>query len=63
MEAAQLSLNKAEKVRSAARTAWVVAWEVLYGALRSKFPGRQAYVEGFFTRFTKTTKVKKEPTP
>jgi hypothetical protein len=45
--------------RASARQEWGKAWEVLYGALRSMFPGRQGYVEGFFTKFAKPVKAKK----
>ena len=59
VEGAEANLAKAETTRATARQAWVKAWEVLYGELRAMFPGRQGYVEGFFTKFAKPVKVKK----
>ena len=53
LEDAKTAQAKARTTRDQARLAWLGAYEGVYGGLRKIFPGRKAYVETFFRKFSK----------
>lgn len=55
-------LAQTETHLGVARAQWLLAYDALYGDVRSMFPGRKAFVESFFPAWTKK-KVEKVDAP
>ena len=50
---AKAALDQADKNLAAARALWLLAYDGLYGDVRSMFPKRKAFVESFFPEWSK----------
>ena len=57
-EKAQIASTKLETQLSVARAQWMLAYDVLYGEMRSLFAGRRTLAESFFVDWAKAKSAK-----
>ncbi len=57
-EKAQIASTKLETQLSVARAHWMLAYDVLYGEVRSMFAGRRTLAESFFVEWGKARSAK-----